>query len=220
MKTLMSARACVLVLASVSLALPMVGCVSQGRYNEVVEENEQLRQDRTELTRTAVALAGEVILLDAEVAVLEQEHQDLADEMVRWKVKGAIQMVLLTDGIHIILPNDVLFSSGSVRLKADGKTIIKELVAELGDVPYQIAVLGHTDNVPVGARIAERFPSNWELAGARAATVVRELAADGIPPQQLVALSVADTRPLAPNDTPEGRAQNRRIEVRMRPVIR
>ena len=140
--------------------------------------------------------------------------------MTRWQVRGAIKMSLLRDGLHLILPAEVLFSSGSVQLTADGKQIIKELAQEVGQVPYQIAVLGHTDNVPVGARLAQRFPTNWELSGARATSVVRELEVDGIPGHQLVGLAVGSTRPVASNDTPEGRKENRRIEVRMRPVVR
>jgi len=202
------------------VALMFVGCVSQGRYNDVVEENEKLRQDKASLGFTVVALAGELILQDEHVAQLEREQEELADEMTRWQVRGAIKMSLLRDGLHLILPAEVLFSSGSVQLTAEGKQIIKELAQEVGEVPYQIAVLGHTDNVPVGARLAQRFPTNWELSGARSASVVRELEADGIPSHQLVALAVGSTRPVASNDTPEGRKENRRIEVRMRPVVR
>ena len=202
------------------VALTALGCVSQGRYNEVVDENEKLREDRAALGFTVVALAGELVLQDEHVAQLQREQAELADEMTRWQVHGAIKMSLLRDGLHLILPAEVLFSSGSVRLTADGKQIIKELAQEVGQVPYQIAVLGHTDNVPVGARLAQRFPTNWELSGARATSVVRELEADGIPGNQLVGLAVGSTRPVASNDTPEGRKENRRIEVRMRPVVR
>ena len=66
--------------------------------------------------------------------------------------------------------------------------------------------------------LAERYPSNWELSGARAASVVRILIAGGVPPERLSAISLADTQPVAPNDTPEGRAANRRIEIRLVPV--
>jgi chemotaxis protein MotB len=81
-------------------------------------------------------------------------------------------------------------------------------------------VLGFTDNVPVGPNLAERFPSNWELAGARAASVVRVMEEEGIPAPQLVAVSRGETEPIASNDTAEGRAQNRRIDVRLRPVVK
>ena len=97
---------------------------------------------------------------------------------------------------------------------------ISGLVDELIDIPYQIVVVGNTDNVPVGPKLAETFPNNWALAAARASAVVTLMAAEGIPSQQLVAVSLGDTQPIASNDTAEGRAENRRIEVRLRPIIK
>ena len=72
----------------------------------------------------------------------------------------------------------------------------------------------------VGPVLAQRYPTNWELAAARATSVVRVMEAEGIPAEQLVAISFGETHSVASNDTEEGRAQNRRIEVRLRPVIR
>jgi chemotaxis protein MotB len=129
-------------------------------------------------------------------------------------------MHLLADGLHITLPHDVLFASGSVELKPEGEQVLRELVAEIKQQPYQIAVLGFTDNVPVGAQLRDRFPSNWELAGVRAASVVRLMQAEGVPSSQLVAVSQGENQPIASNDTKEGRAQNRRIDIRLRPVVR
>jgi chemotaxis protein MotB len=117
------------------------------------------------------------------------------------------------------LPNEVLFATGSANLKPEGQALLKELVGALEEVPYQVIVIGHTDNVPIGPGLAKRFPSNWELAGARAASVVRMMASEGLPPEQMLAISTGDTRPIASNDTEEGRKRNRRIEVRIRPVV-
>jgi chemotaxis protein MotB len=129
-------------------------------------------------------------------------------------------MQLLADGLHIMLPHDVLFSSGSVKLKPEGMELLSELAEEIKLQPYQIAVLGFTDNVPVGPKMQAQFPSNWEVAGARAASVVRLMQAEGVPPAQLVVVSRGENQPIATNDTAEGRAQNRRIDVRIRPIIK
>jgi chemotaxis protein MotB len=75
-------------------------------------------------------------------------------------------------------------------------------------------VQGHTDDVPTRGGA---YPSNWELAGARAASVVRILVEQGVPPTRLAAVSLGDTQPIASNDTPEGRAANRRIEIQLVP---
>jgi chemotaxis protein MotB len=85
-------------------------------------------------------------------------------------------------------------------------------------VPNPVEVQGHTDDLPIRGRLAERFPSNWELGGARAARVVRLLGEHGVAPTRMRAVSFADTQPIASNETPEGRARNRRIEIRLLPV--
>ncbi len=190
----------------------LAGCVSKEKYEALQEENKQL-------TEASLYLSGELMEADKEVQVLEQEQEALADEIARWALAGAVKMELLRSGLQIILPNDVLFAAGSANLKPEGQTLLGELVDELQGVPYQIVIIGHTDNVPIGPSLAKRYPSNWELAGARAASVVRMMATDGIPPEQLLAISMGETRPIAANDTPEGRARNRRIEVRIRPVV-
>jgi chemotaxis protein MotB len=79
-----------------------------------------------------------------------------------------------------------------------------------------VFVEGHTDNVPVGRRLRERYPTNWELAGARAALVVRALSEGGVEPKRLRAVSRGPFAPIAANDTPENRARNRRTEIILR----
>ncbi len=219
----LSHRCVTIPLAALSL---LAGCVTQGTYDEMVAErdrlvtdNQVLRQQRVALTDVAMGLGAELAMADREVAMLAREQQELADEVARWAVRGAIQMHLLKDGLHLILPHDVLFESGSSALTSEGQELVTELVRELEQQPYQIAVLGFTDNVPVGPRLAERYPSNWDLAGARAASVVRLMDSEGIPASQLVAVSRGETGAIATNDTPEGRAQNRRIDVRIRPIL-
>ena len=195
-----------------AISFVLAGCVSQGEYDALLEENK-------ELTDASLYLSSELMETDQEALVLEQQQEALLDEIARWALAGAVKMELMRSGLQIVLPNDVLFSSGSANLKPEGQTLLGELANELEGIPYQIVVMGHTDNVPISPELAERYPSNWELAGARAASVVRMMVTAGIPPQQLLAVSNGDTRPIATNDTPEGREQNRRIEVRLRPVV-
>ena len=218
-----------LAIAAVGLmaSLLTAGCVTRSSYNEVVTERDQLTEVNQNLRRQAAATSGvaaglriDLRLRDRELAQLKREQEELADEIAAWAMLGAIKMQLLADGLHITLPHDVLFASGSVELKPEGQKLLRELVAEIKQQPYQIAVLGFTDNVPVGAQLRDRFPSNWELAGVRAASVVRLMQAEGLPSSQLVAVSQGENQPIASNDTAEGRAQNRRIDVRLRPVVR
>jgi chemotaxis protein MotB len=193
--------------------------VSKEEFEALEQENASLRAENMKLTEASLFLSGELMEVDREVEMLERQQQELADEVARWALAGAVKMELLRSGLQIVLPNEVLFATGSANLKPEGQTLLKELVGALEQVPYQVLVIGHTDNVPIGPGLAKRYPSNWELAGARAASVVRMMAAEGIPPEQLLAISMGDTRPIAPNDTAEGRGHNRRIEVRIRPVV-
>ena len=99
-----------------------------------------------------------------------------------------------------------------------------EILKKVGDIlknarDKQIRIEGHTDNVPIGAALAAKFPTNWELSTARATVVARYFQEKvGIPPQQLAPTGFAEYRPVASNDTPEGRAQNRRIEIILAPL--
>ena len=215
MKNPMAAGFLVILATSFVLA----GCVSKEKYEDLEKKNAELRSENMKLTEASLFLSGELLEADREKAVLEQQQQALNDEVTRWAAAGAVKMELLRSGLQITLPDEVLFATGSADLKRDGQAILKELVGALEEVPYQILVIGHTDNVPIGPELAKRYPTNWELAGARAASVVRLMASEGIPADQLLAISMGDTRPIADNATPEGRELNRRIDVRLRPVV-
>ena len=204
---------------ALAASFALAGCVSKEKYEALEKQNADLRVENKQLTEGSVFLSGQLLDSDREVAVLEQQQAALSDDVSRWAAAGAVKMELLRTGLQITLPNEVLFATGSADLKLDGQKLLKELVGALQEVPYQIVVVGHTDNVPIGPELARRYPTNWELAGARAASVVRLMAGEGIPPEQLLAVSMGDTRPVADNSTPEGRKLNRRIDVRIRPVV-
>ncbi len=222
-----------LVLVALLAIAPLTGCVTKSKYDLVLAErdelaasNEILRQKSGQqqrqsqrLASVATGLSQELALRDQEVEQLRREQEELMEELETWVVAGLIKMELLKDGLHLVLSEEILFPTGSDALSDTGREVLTKLVEELEQLPYQIAVIGYTDNVPVGPRLAARFPSNWELAGARAASVVRLFQGAGIPAQQLVVISRGEGQPIASNDTPEGRAENRRIEVRLRPVV-
>jgi chemotaxis protein MotB len=112
--------------------------------------------------------------------------------------------------------DEILFASGSASIGREGTAVLKKVAAQLRKLPHTVEVQGHTDDVPV--RQGARFPSNWELGAARAAAVVRLFEDEKIGKPRLRAVSFADTRPVDSNKTPEGRARNRRIEIRLAPV--
>ena len=116
-------------------------------------------------------------------------------------------------GVLIALRSDELFASGSARLDAKLHPVIERIAAALDGLPGTIVVTGHTDHVPI--RTA-RFPSNWELSTERARSVVRLMSAKLRQPARLRAEGLADSDPLAPNDSAANRARNRRVEIILR----
>ena len=92
-----------------------------------------------------------------------------------------------------------------------------KVVPQLNTASYTVDVVGSTDNVPIGPELADRYPTNWELAGARAALVTRHLQAGGVDPTAMSAVSNGQYHPVASNDTPEGRAKNRNVALLLRP---
>jgi chemotaxis protein MotB len=113
----------------------------------------------------------------------------------------------------------VLFPSGQAELTTDGVRVIDKVGAALAALAdRRILVVGHTDDVPIGAELRARFPSNWELSTARATTVVKRFIDHAhIEASRLDATGRADTEPVSPNATDEGRRLNRRIEIILLP---
>lgn len=110
--------------------------------------------------------------------------------------------------LTIAIGEKVLFAPGQADLSEIGKRAIAKLAPSLRDLQGQVAVEGHTDDVPINSA---RFASNWELSAARATAVLRTLIDLGVPPSRLRAIAFADTRPAQPG--PEGRAANRRVTL-------
>jgi chemotaxis protein MotB len=123
------------------------------------------------------------------------------------------------EGDRFLLPSEVLFPSASAELDENGQREIakvahslKEIMAKIPqDMEWVLRVDGHTDKRPI--RVA--FASNWELSSARATSIVKDLIAEGIPPEHLVAAGFAQYHPLDPADTPEAYRRNRRIELKL-----
>ena len=145
-------------------------------------------------------------------------YDQLVGELKNEVATNQVKVKEMKDGINVNLSEEILFPSGSAELNKSGQEVITRVSNKLAGKEYQIIVVGFTDNIPIRGTLAKRYPTNWELAGARAASVVRLLEGTGIESQKLVASSYGENFPVASNDNEEGRAQNRRIEIRLRPV--
>ena len=121
--------------------------------------------------------------------------------------------------IRILLPERLLFDSGEADPSVEGAALLDRLGPHLQSMTQgQIFVEGHTDDLPIHGALEREFATNWELSTARATRVVRRFVTEGrVDASRLTASGFAETRPVASNDTEEGRATNRRIEIRIRP---
>lgn len=123
-----------------------------------------------------------------------------------------IDVVVNESTVSFRISSEILFASGQADLSLEGLAVLRRLIPVFSAGEQLIAVEGHTDSVPMRSG---RYPSNWELSGSRAGSVVRYLEANGVASRRLRAVGYADTRPLADNATAEGRASNRRVELIM-----
>jgi chemotaxis protein MotB len=142
--------------------------------------------------------------------VYEQLNQQLQAEVAADQVK--IQQ--LQDRVKVTVLNEILFPEGGWEIGQKGEATLNKMVPVLTNLQNQrIMVNGYTDNVPIAAAFRWRFPSNWELSTARATDVVRYLIKQGVNPAILAATGYGEQDPVASNDTPQGRQQNRRVEI-------
>lgn len=130
---------------------------------------------------------------------------------------GQLSVVVRNGRMLISLPDAVLFDSGKTAIKPSGLEALDKVAEVLASVAdRQFVVAGHTDDVPIKTA---RFPSNWELSTARAVEVVHYLVQKGMRPESLSASGFSQFDPVAPNDTAENKALNRRIEIVLQPNL-
>ncbi len=177
-----------------------------------------LRVAKAELTDSLQAREAELAVRRQEVEQLRGTYEGLVSDLESEVASGQIEIQQLRQGLQLNLTQDVLFASGSPELNEAGRSVLRKVAQRLQEVPHRIEVRGHTDSVPIRGSLAARYPSNWELAGARASGVVRYLEERKIDPKRLLSVSLGENEPIAPNDTPEGRQKNRRIEITLEPT--
>ena len=147
----------------------------------------------------------------------EQMRKDLEGALGSEQFKATVQSVHHDkEGIRVTLSSELLFPSGSDRIREESLKTISALADALKKMNGQIVVEGHTDNQPIGT---SKFPSNWDLAAARSTMFVRFLISrHKIPASRVQVTAFADQRPIANNESDSSRAQNRRIEVLLIPA--
>ena len=232
---------------ALGLAIGVAGCVTQDTYRQKELEAEKYRQDlkaesakRADLEAKLKGSADELAAARKQVSGLQAEVNDLSSSKQRLELtkvelekksseyeqlaaslqgeirSGRVELSELRGRMTVKMKDKVLFPSGSALLNADGKKSLQQIAAALQALKGKVVrVEGHTDNVPPRGG---PFATNWELSTARALAVVRFLQESGVDPARLGAAGYGEYQPIVPNDPPEGRAQNRRLEIVLAPA--
>lgn len=140
-----------------------------------------------------------------------EKRASLKDELKKIIQGNRMSVSERSDGIVVTMAADLFFASGSAAISDEGMHAIQNLASYLAPLTESIRVEGHTDSVPLAADVG--VADNWELSARRALGVLAMLAAYGVPESRLSALAYGATKPVRSNATPEGRAENRRVEI-------
>jgi chemotaxis protein MotB len=185
----------VTLLLSFFLLMYSFSVLGEDRQKELVEEMRSVSENRS-------------VRIEAKREDLEQAARDIA---AQFRADETFVENTETE-VTVGLSSEVTFASGDDALSPAGRDALAKAAAILARLPNTIRVEGHTDAIPMrGAR----FSSNWHLSAARAQTVVRLLIDGDVDARRVQVVGFGDVRPRATNDTPEGRAANRRIEIKI-----
>ncbi len=193
----------------------------QKRVSDLSQRIQKLESDIASMVKDKSSLEASVADMEAALSELQKRKEQAEARISEYKTllakfrslidAGKLKVKIADGRMVVVLATDVLFGSGSASLSKDGKAAIGEVAQLLASIPKRtFQVEGHTDNVPISTA---QYPSNWELASARALTVVKTMVDSGMPVDRISAAAFGDTKPALPNDTPEGKSANRRIEI-------
>ncbi len=168
--------------------------------------------------QVAQSMAGAMGEIDeAEIQIsLPELHQKITKVVEDKGLEDKVDVKMTNRGVALNLRGSVLFKLGKATLRQTAKPILSEIAEEINKIPYNIAIEGHTDNIPISSPI---FPSNWELSASRASSVVKFFIDKGVPAERLRVVGYSDTRPEVPHNAedgssiPENQVKNRRVVV-------
>jgi chemotaxis protein MotB len=208
------------------IVLVAAGCgVSKAQYLDLTKNRDSIAAKNQELQAENEMLKGRISAMEAAVQdkqkssdELKSTYDTLINNLKGELNSGKVEIQQLRDGISVNLAQDILFPSGSAKLDDSGRALLLKVSDDLKTSAFEVVVNGHTDNYKIGTALAARYPTNWELGAARSSQIVRLFEEAGIDKSRLSAVSYSDSRPRDTNNTAEGRARNRRIEIRLRPA--
>ncbi|MBF0264411.1 MAG: flagellar motor protein MotD [Gammaproteobacteria bacterium] len=185
---------------------------------DVVEEDVQDDRD-SELTAKKKSDTENLIELPIPDEFEEKEHNnqnptlteistEVKNSVVELMAQGLINITQDENWLEIEIKSSILFEIGNSKLSEDAEDVLAKLASIIKVYPNQLQIEGYTDDVPINS---PRFPSNWELSSARAASVVHLFEAEGVDPNKMQAIGYGKYKPKTSNDTAAGRRENRRV---------
>ena len=187
----------------------------EAKYNDLESKNLQLSKDIEKCRQELEERESVIEKQKSVISELDETKQKIESSMKEQIEAQEVKIEEIEGKLKVTFVDKILFDTGSVEINPRGKEVLLTIAGSLKENENQnIVVEGHTDNVPIGMVLRDRFPTNWELSTARATAVVRFLQDNGgLNPERLTASGYSYYRPVASNDTEEGRSQNRRIEI-------
>ncbi len=188
---------------------------AQRRVSVFETSAEESRKKIRQLEENAVDLRQKLARFEDKIRLQTQLEKDMAAQFGEEAKKGLITVTRSQNRVIIGLESSALFASGSATIRASAKKHLLKISLILRRyINREVQVQGHTDNIPISKRIAERWESNWELSSARATRVLRYLVEVGnVNPKRISAAGLGEYRPIADNATKGGRKKNRRIDI-------
>lgn len=196
----------------------------QQQLEDLNQNNNQLLTSIDQLQRENALLAEQIEterkIREEKLAGLQNTYDQLVGALEQEIKRGELTITNLKGQLSVNLPNKILFDSGKTKVRSEGKKILRSLGDIMSKFPDKaLLVEGHTDNVKISSRLKETYPTNWELSTARANSVVHVLQDEvGLPGERLIAAGYSEYRPISDNDTAEGKAFNRRIQIQLVPM--
>ena len=167
-------------------------------------------------------MKGEKTAKNIELERLKTTYEALVSDLKKQMENKEVTIDKIQKKISVTFVDRILFELGKANITPEGKQILNKVGHILKSVhDKQIRVIGHTDNIPITPAFQYKFPSNWELSAARAAAVIRYFQDDaGLDPRILEVVGHSFYEPIASNETKEGRAQNRRVNIIIAPRLK
>lgn len=197
------------------------GETAKAEVADLSRQLEAAQNEKADLLALRNELSVQVQAKEEELQKLQGTYQELEAKMKEEIAKGDVRLSQAGGRIKVDLVDEILFDVGDASISARGSEVLSRVGTVLAGVQgKKIQVSGHTDDLPISDRLRDRFPTNWELAAARASNVVRFLEEKAkVPGRRLVVAAYGPWEPIASNKTAEGRARNRRIEIVLTPAL-